>query len=291
MTRALVALLLVAAPLAAAAQADEVVASFAGTELRAADLRKMLAVQPPAVREQLLAQPAALERLVRAEMLRRVLAAEARAKGWDKRPEVAAQLERAREQALVQSYMNSLARPAPDYPGEAELRKTYEGAKQSLARPRQWRVEQIFIAAATPGGEQKAAELARRAKAPGADFAALARESSQHAESAARGGDIGWIAEGQTLPEVQRALEAMKPGTVSDPVKSASGWHVLRLVEEKPAAPREFAEVRDYLAAVLRARRAQENEARYLDEMAAKNPVAVNEVAMIRLRDELAKVR
>jgi len=287
----LLALCLLCPLLVLAQGADDVLAKFGSVEVRASDLRPILQSLDPAAREQLLGSTAALDRLVRTEVFRRALLAEARAKGWDKRPEVAAQLERAREQALVQSYMNSLARPAPDYPGEAELRKTYEGAKQSLARPRQWRVEQIFIAAATPGGEQKAAELARRAKAPGADFAALARESSQHAESAARGGDIGWIAEGQTLPEVQRALEAMKPGTVSDPVKSASGWHVLRLVEEKPAGTREFAEVRDYLTAVLRARRAQENEARYLDEMAAKNPVAVNEVAMIRLRDELAKVR
>lgn len=283
---------LVVAPSGALAQgADEVLAKFGATEVRASDLRRILQSQEPAAREQLLRSPPALDRLLRTEAFRRALLTEARAKGWDKRPEVAAELERARDQVLVQSYMNSLARPPADYPGEAELRKTYDGAKNELARPREWRVAQIFVAAASADAETKAAELARRAKAAGADFAALARQGSEHAESAARGGEIGWVADGQTLPEVARALAGMKAGEVGGPVRSTAGWHVLRVLEERAAGPREFVEVREYLNNLLRARRAQENEAKYLDELMAKNPIAVNEVALIRLRDELAKTR
>jgi parvulin-like peptidyl-prolyl isomerase len=271
--------------------ADEVLAKFGATEVRSSDLRRLLQAQDPTSRDQLLRSPPALDRLVRTEAFKRALLGEARAKGWDKRPEVAAELDRVREQALVQSYVNSLARPPADYPGEAELRKTYDGAKGELARPREWRVAQIFVAAASPDAEKKAAELGRRARAAGADFAALARQGSEHPESAARGGEIGWLAEGQTLPEIARALAAMKAGDTSEPVRSASGWHLLRVLEERPAATREFGEVREYLSGVLRARRAQENEAKYIDEMLAKNPIAVNEVALIRLRDELAKTR
>jgi parvulin-like peptidyl-prolyl isomerase len=271
--------------------AEDVLAKFGATEIRSSDLRRILLAQDAAAREQLLRSPAELDRLVRTEAFKRALLAEARAKGWEKRPEVAAELERVREQALVQSYINSLARPPADFPGEAELRKTYDSAKNELARPREWRVAQIFVAVATPDGEKKAADLGRRAKAPGADFAALARQGSEHAESAARGGEIGWVADGQTLPEVARALSAMKVGETSDPVRSSAGWHVLRVLEVKPAAPREFAEVREYLAALLRARRAQENEAKYFDDMLARNPIAVNEVALIKVRDELAKTR
>jgi peptidylprolyl isomerase len=280
------------APLVALAQgADEVLAKFGAIEVRSSDLRRLLQSQDPAAREQLLRSPPALDRLVRTEAFRRALLGEARAKGWDKRPEVAAELERAREQALVQSYVNSLARPPADYPGEAELRKAYDGAKDALARPREWRVAQIFVGAGSPDAEKKAADLARRARAPGADFAALARQGSEHAESASRGGEIGWVADGQALPEVTQALGSMKSGDTSAAVRSSAGWHVLRLLEEKAAAPREFAEVREYLGNLLRARRAQENEAKYFDDMQAKNPIAVNEVALIRLRDELAKTR
>lgn len=289
--RALPAVLLAAACAAAAQGTDEVLARFGAIEVRGADLRRLVQAQDPALRGQLLRSPAALDRLVRTEAFRLALLAEARAKGWDKRPEVAAALERARDQALVENYVNALARPPADFPSEADLRQAYEGAKGELLRPRQWRVAQIFIAAASAGGEAKAADLARRAKAAGADFAALARQGSEHAESAARGGEIGWLAAAQTLPEVARALEGLRPGETSDPVRSGSGWHVLRVLEERPAAVRELAEVRDELASVLRARRARESEAKVFDDMLAKNPIAVNEVALIRLRDELAKAR
>lgn len=284
--RRLLAALLLALPLGAAAQSDEVVAALGATELRVSDVKKLLDAQPPVVREQLLRSPAALDRLVRTELFRRVLLAEARAKGWDKRPEAIARMERAREQALVSAYVDELSRPAPGYPSETELRAAYEANKVEFTLPRRYRVAQIYVAA-----EDKAAQLAQQARAPKADFAALARASSEHAESAARGGDMGWLADGQMLPEVARALGGMKPGEVSAPVRSASGWHIVKLLETREPETRSFEELRAELAAALRLRRAQENERRHYDELLRKSPIAVNEVALIKLRDSLAGAR
>jgi peptidylprolyl isomerase len=284
--RRILAVLLLALPLGAAAQADEVVAAFGAAELRVSDVRKLLATQPPVVREQLLRSPAALDRLVRTELFRRVLLAEARAKAWDKRPEAVERMERAREQGLVSAYMDELSRPAPEYPSEAELRAAYDANKAEFTLPRRYRVAQIYVAA-----EDKAAQLAQKARALQADFAALARASSEHAESAARGGDMGWLAEGQMLPEVAGALAGMKPGEVSAPVRSASGWHIVKLLEAREAETRSFEELRAELAAALRLRRAQENERRHYDELLRKSPIAVNEVALIKLRDSLAGAR
>jgi peptidylprolyl isomerase len=284
--RRLLAALLLALPLGAAAQSDEVVAALGATELRVSDVKELLDAQPPVVREQLLRSPAALDRLVRTELFRRVLLAEARAKGWDKRPEAIARMERAREQALVSAYVDELSRPAPGYPSETELRAAYEANKVEFTLPRRYRVAQIYVAA-----EDKAAQLAQQAHAPDADFAALARASSEHAESAARGGDMGWLADGQMLPEVARALGGMKPGEVSAPVRSASGWHIVKLLETREPETRSFEELRAELAAALRLRRAQENERRHYDELLRKSPIAVNEVALIKLKDSLAGAR
>jgi peptidylprolyl isomerase len=284
--RRLLAALLLALPLGAAAQSDEVVAALGATELRVSDVKELLDAQPPVVREQLLRSPAALDRLVRTELFRRVLLAEARAKGWDKRPEAIARMERAREQALVSAYVDELSRPAPGYPSETELRAAYEANKVEFTLPRRYRVAQIYVAA-----EDKAAQLAQQARAPKADFAALARASSEHAESAARGGDMGWLADGQMLPEVARALGGMKPGEVSAPVRSASGWHIVKLLETREPETRSFEELRAELAAALRLRRAQENERRHYDELLRKSPIAVNEVALIKLKDSLAGAR
>ncbi|MCZ4305104.1 peptidylprolyl isomerase [Zoogloeaceae bacterium G21618-S1] len=62
----------------------------------------------------------------------------------------------------------------------------------------------------------------------GEDFAALARANSADL-SAAKGGEIGWVYPGDTVPEFERAMDALKVGELSAPVKSPFGWHLIRV--------------------------------------------------------------
>lgn len=66
----------------------------------------------------------------------------------------------------------------------------------------------------------------------GADFAELARLQSEDA-SASRGGDLGWLSPGDTVPEFERAMNALEPGQTSDPVQSPFGWHLIQVVERR----------------------------------------------------------
>nr|WP_026224961.1 peptidylprolyl isomerase [Methyloversatilis thermotolerans] len=66
----------------------------------------------------------------------------------------------------------------------------------------------------------------------GADFAELARSNSQDL-SAAKGGDLGWLYPGDTVPEFERAMNALQPGKVSDPVQTPFGWHLIQVVERR----------------------------------------------------------
>ncbi len=68
----------------------------------------------------------------------------------------------------------------------------------------------------------------------GADFAQLARANSDDA-SAARGGDLDWIYPGDTVPEFERAFQALKPGEVSEPVRTPFGYHLIQVVERRSA--------------------------------------------------------
>ncbi len=66
----------------------------------------------------------------------------------------------------------------------------------------------------------------------GADFAELARLHSDDL-SASKGGDLGWISPGDTVPEFERAMEALKPGEVSQPIQSPFGWHLIQVLERR----------------------------------------------------------
>lgn len=134
---------------------------------------------------------------------------------------------------------------------EAALRKRYQeqSAKYSSAEKRE--VSHILVAVAAnasaaekKAAEAKAAKLAAEAKAPGADFAALARANSDDTGSKANGGDLGWIGKGGMPGAFDEAAFAMQAGEVRGPVKTDFGWHVIKVNEIRAAVQRPFEEVR-----------------------------------------------
>jgi peptidyl-prolyl cis-trans isomerase SurA len=66
----------------------------------------------------------------------------------------------------------------------------------------------------------------------GADFAEVAKLNSEDG-SASRGGDLGWLSPGDTVPEFERALNALAPKQVSEPVRSPFGWHLIEVLERR----------------------------------------------------------
>ena len=97
--------------------------------------------------------------------------------------------------------------------------------------------------------EEQASELKAQLDA-GADFAALAAEHGTDG-TASRGGDLGWFLHPDMVPEFANAAFAMEPGTISDPVKTAFGWHLIKLDERRDRQPPALEEVREELMGEL----------------------------------------
>lgn len=143
----------------------------------------------------------------------------------------------------------------PDLSDKA-LQARYDKQKASFVSPPQWNVAHILIklpANATAAQKQAALKQAERidelAKAPGADFAALAKQYSDDLGSKNQGGNLGWLQKGDAGPEFQAALDKLQKGEVSAPVLTPEGYHIIDLLDMRAGHAETFAQVRDQLAA------------------------------------------
>ena len=78
----------------------------------------------------------------------------------------------------------------------------------------------------------------------GGDFAELAKKYSEDEQSKALGGDLDYFSQGRMVPEFDAAAFALAPGAVSELVKTSFGFHIIKVVDKKPAATRTLDEVR-----------------------------------------------
>ncbi len=145
--------------------------------------------------------------------------------------------------------------PEPAAPDEASLRTRYEQEKSRFVEPEQRLVSHILVRvpegaddAARDAAKQRAEAIAARARAEGADFAAIAGEESDDEGSKAGGGDLGWLERGIMGDSFDNAVYSVEPGIPSEPVLTDFGWHVLLVREVREGKEVPFEEVRAELA-------------------------------------------
>lgn len=125
------------------------------------------------------------------------------------------------------------------------LEAEYEARYVNAPEVTQYKARHILVP-----DEADAKEIAEEARKEGADFAEIAKARST-GPSGPNGGDLGWFEAGQMVPEFQEAAFALKPGEVSDPVKTQFGWHVILLEETRPRPAPTLDEVREELIGVM----------------------------------------
>ena len=166
---------------------------------------------------------------------------------------------------------------------EDALRKAYEEERDRFQTMEERHARHILISIENGDEEAaraKAASIAERLR-KGEDFAKVASELSADAGTKAQGGDLGWIARGVLPGPFEDALFGMQARAISDPIKSESGFHVIRLDEIRPATVRPFEAVRDELAADLKTRRAEQLFYDRANRLADRSFDAYNELATV----------
>ncbi len=118
-------------------------------------------------------------------------------------------------------------------------------------------------------------DLRQRITAGQADFAALARESSQDG-SAREGGDLGWAGPGQFVPEFEERMNSLAPGQIGEPLVSRFGVHLIQVLERRTTqlSPREQ---REAVRAVLREKKYEDAYAAWAQEVRGRAYVEYRE--------------
>jgi parvulin-like peptidyl-prolyl isomerase len=279
------------------AKADAtIIAKVGDSEVKADDIKPLIEKLP--VRDQLLLSkdPAALNNLVRELIVQQLVFKEALSKKWEQQPQIVTQLERIRQQAITQSYLQSLATPPADFPSQADLETAYETLKKNnaLQVPRQYRLAQIYIAC--PKGADKAIEDKAQTRVDAAlkalksgDFASAAKSLSEDPASAQRGGELGSLGETQIQPEIRSAISSLSKNGTTDPIRMNDGYHIIRVLEIKEPYTATLDEVKAPLTNELRNQRAQVIAKAYLAKLLQQNPVTLNEIEVAKLIDNKGK--
>ncbi|WP_245502419.1 peptidylprolyl isomerase [Bradyrhizobium betae] len=282
-----------AAPVAdegAAVKGTEIVARVGGSDVTAEEVRATIALLDARQQAAMARDPALLSQTVRAILANRLVLKEALAKKWDQQPTVVAQLARTRESLIVDSYLQSVTSPPDNYPAEADIKNVYEANASAFLVPRRFRMAQIVVTltkdadkAAEEAARKKLDDIVKKIKQPGADFAALARSSSDDAASAERDGEIGWVAEPDLRTEIRSQVTGLPKSGIADPIRLEDGWHILKLVDTEASHTRPLVEVRDALVQRIRTERVEANRRAYVAELLKQTPPVVNEIALSRL--------
>jgi peptidyl-prolyl cis-trans isomerase D len=162
---------------------------------------------------------------------------------------------------------------------ESEIEAFYKQNIAQYSTPEQLRASHILLK--TEGKDEAAVktqadDLLKRVKA-GEDFAALAKQYSEDESNNAKGGDLDYFGRGSMVPEFEQAAFAMKPGEISnEPVKTSFGFHIIKIVDHRPATTKPLAELRAEIEDQLKSQKAQQQAEQVAKSLEAQMKTAAD---------------
>jgi len=154
-----------------------------------------------------------------------------------------------RRRALRDAYFDKSVR---DTISEADARTVYAGQVGALKSGEEVRARHILV-----DSKDRAREVYEKL-AHGSDFAQLARQYSKDPGSKDQGGELGFFARGQMVPQFEDVAFRLKKGEISEPVESQFGWHIVRIDDRRQRAAPAFETVKERVVASMIHKKAQQ---------------------------------
>jgi len=155
-----------------------------------------------------------------------------------------------------------------------ELRLQYQQNIQQYQLPNRVHVQHILLMtvgktdAEVEEIRQKAEDVLKQAK-KGAKFEDLAKKYSEDPGTKDKGGDLGWITQGQTVPEFEKTAFGLEKGRISDLVKTQYGFHIIKVLDKENAHTKPFEEVKDSIKTPLLLSKADKQASDLADQLSA----------------------
>ncbi len=195
-----------------------------------------------------------------------LLARAAKAAGLEQRPSITMSLLNQERAVLAEAYLrDSISKRVTEVEVEAAYKTNYIDADP---------VQEVRAGHILVETEEKALELKAQLDA-GADFATLAAENGTDG-TATQGGDLGWFAHSEMVPEFADAAFAMEPGAVSDPIQTSFGWHLIRMDEKRDRELPALDAVREILMGEL----VQLAQVEIVEELRAQSDIVMPKMAV-----------
>ena len=196
-------------------------------------------------------------------IVRELLLQEARRRGLDRSRALRERLDRLREQMILDDLTQQALGPGVEV-SAAELAAYAAAHPEALPPETESRTAHILVDTLA-----QAQEVKRRLDR-GVDFAKLAARFSTDKETRALGGDLGLYRPGSADPEVESAILNLKPGMISDPIKTDEGFHIFKLVSREGTDPEAMRAAREQLRRELSAEKRLQQYEEFLANLRAQ---------------------
>ncbi|MCX7712272.1 MAG: peptidylprolyl isomerase [Chthoniobacterales bacterium] len=164
---------------------------------------------------------------------------------------------------------------------ESEIRSFYEKNKSEFEQPEVVRASHILIRvdegadeATVEAKKKQAEEIAQKAKA-GEDFGKLAEQYSEDPSAKHNAGDLNYFPRERMVPQFSEAAFSQEVNTVSDPVRTPFGWHIIKVTDKKPAQTLPYEQVRNDIAEYLKESRTQQANNRIIQKLRSEADIQI----------------